>query len=282
MPNEVEKRMGYIQKVFLGVQDYMQKNRDPHELIIFLDSEPPEFRSVAYESASMEIGLKDLLQGRQLNEWMKFCSLSKEKHSFHLEIGLGWAFAKAEIAPSPYLELLAPPMQWMVFDGIGYYYGLFKGRRTVKNHQVPETINGEQLHGFDQGLGRRLWYICKGEVNGLVQFIQSFPSPRHPDLWRGAGIACGYVGGSEKTNLELLVAHSAGFKQQLCTGVALAALSRNLSDTVTRDIELACEIICGIPLQEVLRAEAGVSEKIDFKSGHFYIHWMTQLEEKFS
>jgi hypothetical protein len=49
--------MDYIQKLFLSVQDYMQKNHELEDLIAFLDSEPPEFRSVAYESASFAIGL---------------------------------------------------------------------------------------------------------------------------------------------------------------------------------------------------------------------------------
>ena len=59
--NSVSDKMEYIQKVFLGVQDYMQKNHELEELIAFLDSEPPEFRSVAYESASMEIGIAGIV-----------------------------------------------------------------------------------------------------------------------------------------------------------------------------------------------------------------------------
>ena len=112
-----------------------------------------------------------------------------------MDIGLGWAFAKTEISPTPYLESLHRVMNRMVFDGMGYYYGLFKGRKTVKNQLIPEGIEEQELHGFDQGLGRRLWYISKGEVNELVQLIQPFHFSRHADLWRGVGIACGYVGG---------------------------------------------------------------------------------------
>jgi hypothetical protein len=123
---------------------------------------------------------------------------------------------------------------------------------------IPEGINEQELHGFDQGLGRRLWYIARGNVNELVQLIEPFASSRYTDLWRGVGIACGYVGGSEKANLELLLNTSSEYKKQLCTGITLAAISRNASNSLTPDIGLACEIICGFPLENVLRTEAGI------------------------
>lgn len=253
--NQVATNMEYIQKVFLGVQVYMQKHHELEDVIPFLESEPPEFRSVAYEAASMEIGLPDLASGKELNNWKKFYLASAQAHTFHMDIGLGWAFAKTGISPTPFLKFLQPAKSWMVFDGIGYYYGLFKGRRTVRNQLVPEDVIGEDLHGFDQGLGRRLWYISKGEVSVLTELIQPFHTSRQGDLWRGVGIACSYVGGSDKWRLEQLLNSSTAFKDQLCTGVTLAAISRNASNSVTRDLDLACEIICQKTLTDVLSLE---------------------------
>jgi hypothetical protein len=260
--NNVAGRMEYIQKVFLTVQDHMQNDHELREIIAFLDTEPPEYRSVAYESASMEIALKDLSVGKEFVQWKKFYQHSIHAHTFHMDIGLGWAFAKMEISPSPFMESLHPAMRWMVFDGVGYYYGLFKGRRTVKSQLIPEGISEQDSHGFDQGLGRRLWYIAKGDVNELLRLIQPFQSSRHADLWRGVGIACGYVGGSDKVILEQLLNSSTEFKDQLCTGITLAAISRNASNSITNDINLACEIICGKTLKEVLNSEAGIGNNI--------------------
>ncbi len=259
--NRVSGKMEYIQKLFLHVQEYMQKNPELDELIAFLDSEPPEFRSVAYESASIEIAIAELRNGKKFHNWINFYQRSANEHTFHMDIGLGWAFAKSEISPTPYLESLLRVTIRMVFDGIGYYYGLFKGRRTVKNQLVPESISGQELHSFDQGLGRRLWYISKGEVNELVQLIQPFPLSRQADLWRGVGIACGYVGGNEKENLERLLICSNQFAKQLCTGVTLAAISRNASNSVSEDIGLTCNIICGMPLDDVLNYESGLKNQ---------------------
>ena len=260
--NSISANMEYIQKVFLGVQEYFQADHELEELIRFLDAEPLQFRSVAYESASFEIGMQELTFGIELNNWKNFYQRSAKAHTFHMDIGLGWAFAKTEVSPTPFLESLQPAIDWMIFDGMGYYNGLFKGRRTVKNQLVPEGVNEKELPGFDQGLGRRLWYIVKGDVNELVQLIKAFHSSRHPDLWRGVGIACGYVGGCNKENLEQLLNSSSAYKDHLATGIALAAISRNASNSITGDIELACEIICGISMKEVLSIEDGISNNI--------------------
>ena len=259
----VATKMEYIQKVFLGVQMYMQQQHELEDLILFLESEPPEFRSVAYEAASMEIALWDLTNGKELDNWKKFYFASATAHTFHMDIGLGWAFAKTEISPTPFFKSLQPAKSWMIFDGIGYYYGLFKGRRTVKNQSIPQNVIGEDLHGFDQGLGRRLWYISKGEVSVLSELMQPFPISRQGHLWRGVGIACGYVGGSDRRRLEQLLKCSTNFKDQLRTGVALAAVSRNASNSVTADVELACEMVCKKPLKDVLSLQTGIKKLIN-------------------
>lgn len=270
--NYVPGKMEYIHKVFLGVQDYMQKQHELDDLIAFLDAEPPEFRSVAYESASMELALLELSGGNELTNWKKFYQRSAMAHTFHNDIGLGWAFAKREVSPTPYLDLLPLVSKWMVYDGIGYYYGLFKGRATVKNQIIPDAIDMQSMYGFDQGLGRRLWYISKGNVNQLFQLLQPYHLSRLGNLWRGVGIACGYVGGNDRSDLEELVNHSAACKDQFCTGVGLAAISRNASNSITNDIESACEIICGMPLQDVLSSEPVIKTRLESMSMNVHIN----------
>jgi len=258
--NTVAGNMEYIQKVFVGVQVFMQQHHSLEELIAFLDAEPPVFRSIAYEAASMEMALPELLSDKALYNWKEFYKRSEKVHKFHMDIGLGWAFAKAEMSPKLYLRFLHPHIPLMIYDGIGYYNGLFRGRNTVKTQLIPGEITGKELHGFDQGLGRRLWYISKGEANVLVQLIQPFNLSRHADLWRGVGIACGYVGGFKREHLEQLMMFSNEFSNQLSTGIKLAAISRSASDSVSCDIELACNIICGKSLNDVV-CDAGELKK---------------------
>jgi enediyne biosynthesis protein E3 len=248
LPDSIPGRMSYIQNLFLAVQDYMQNDHDFESIIKYLEAEPAEYRSIAYESASMQIALTDLLVNKQLENWKYFYNQSSIEHSFHMEIGLGWAFAKNEVSPTPYIKSFPPTMNLMVFDGIGYYYALYKGRKTVKSQSLPDEFEITNIQGFDQGVGRRLWYICKGDVDKLVELIQSLNQNRHADLFRGVGIACGYVGGSDKYKLEQLLKFSGKFQEQLCNGVSLAAISRKNSNSLNKDIELASNVICGKPL----------------------------------
>ena len=279
--NNIETRMEYIQRVFMKVQNYMQEDHHLDEIIAFLDSESKEFRSVTYESASMTIGLKDLSRGGQLNQWKKFCLLAKDSHSAHMKMGLGLAFGKAEISPTPYLKLLDLVLPWMVFDGIGYYYGLFKGRVTVKNHKVPDFIGGEDLHGFNQGLGRRLWYVARGEAKVVFDLIQSFASSRQSDLWRGVGMACAYVGGNDKNNLERLATYSAANKIQLSNGVVMAALNRILSANAIDDIDFTYSIILGKPLKDLKLFTDKIMKGLGNKSDILSSNWINKLEEEF-
>ena len=255
LSNKVPEKMEYIQKLFLDVQDFMRKQPSLDVLIQFLNTEPTEFRSIAFESASVGLAVHDFSTGSKLESWGEFYSNFGITHSFHFDIGLGWAFAKTKTIPSKNWELSNSPRRRMVFDGIGYYHALYKGRRTVKNQIIAEGIEGNDTEGYDQGIGRRLWYIAKGDVKKLNQLIQNFQTDRHPYLWQGVGIACGYVGGIDEENMNLLLNASSKNKQQLQTGIALAAISRNASNSVTENIKLACTFFCNRNLNEVILLE---------------------------
>ncbi len=279
--SNVSERMDYIQKLFLSVGTHIQKTSSLDEVIALLETEPPEYRSVAYESASFEIALEELKSQQHLERWKEFRELSARQHTFHMDIGLGWAFAKTSLNPDPYLINLQSLVKLMVFDGLGYYYGLFKGRSTLKNKEIPE-IEYDSIHGFDQGLGRRLWYMAKGDVNAVNELIEKFPAARHSDLFRGIGIACGYVGGNEKGDLEYLFQISGEYKKQLQLGVVLAAISRIASETISENSNMACCVICNKTTDELKMSITKMRTNL------FYLYnnspdnhdWLTQLESE--
>ncbi len=272
----------YIQNLFLQVQTYMQRNPALPDVEAYLQAEAPEFRSVAYESASMELALRDFSNGVPLTTWKQLYGGSGKTHSFHMDIGLGWALAKTGKAPATVLSAPDAPTRWMVFDGMGYFYGLFKGRKTVRHHIVPEGIEGTDLHGFDQGLGRRLWYIARGDVPAVTQLLQAFPETRHSALWRGTGIACGYVGGkNDRAALLHLLTNAGKFGQQLRTGIALTAISRSVSGSMTPDIETACRVLCNRSSADIVAAATDASGMPALPKGQDYANWITQLETLF-
>src|SRR4030095_9223172 len=136
----------------------------------------------------------------------------------------------------------------MVYDGIGYYHGLFKGRSVIKKKMIPAEI--EDINGFDQGLGRRLWYLKKGNIDHLLELLNDFDEVRRGDLWRGAGIACAYVGGNKTAALQHLSNAAGAYKRQLELGITLAAVSRIASDSITEDVKAALHIVCNKTIDE--------------------------------
>lgn len=277
MHNEqkVAENIGYIQNLFLKVGYYLPVNSNLDDIISFLDKEPNTYRSLSYESAAYEIAYKDLKAELPLNTYKEFYLRKGHLHPFHMQIGLGWAFAKAEISPNIYPLSLPLHTEQMVYDGLGYYHALFKERKTILGQFIPSDISDEKLKGYNQGIGRRLWYICRGDMKTLINKIESFDKNRQADLWRGIGIACGYVGGSDKSTLEQLVFAAGNSIVSLRTGIALAAYSRVTPDAVIPSIELACEIVCGIPINKVVKlipdSEKGIKN-----------NWINELEKEFA
>ncbi len=279
MYNDVPGRMEYIQKLFLRVGNQIASIDNVQEMIRQLDTEPAEFRSIAYEGASFEIGWRDLKNNQRLNHWIEFREACGEQHSFHIDIGLGWAFAKAELCPTDFLSSMNEVAKCMIFDGMGYYYALFKGRSTLKAKTIPNVISDEHLNAFDQGIGRRLWYMAKGNINEVKSLVADFPENRHSNLFQGVGIACGYVGGSGEVDLRHLLKVSGPYQRQLQTGIILAAISRIASNTLTDDIQLASNIICNKNLDDIrsLMANAATNFFYLYKTG-LAGNWLSQLE----
>jgi len=249
IPDNVSDRIEYIQKLFLRVEGCVETINDMDAVIELLEREATEFRSIAYESASMVIGVKDLCNTNTLHNWQQFRDASSGRHSFHVDIGLGWAFAKTGKQPNEFLNKANDVVKGMVYDGIGYYHGLFKGRSAIKKKMIPGEI--EDTNGFDQGLGRRLWYLAKGNVDHLLELLNDFDEPRRGDLWRGAGIACAYVGGNKTAALQHLSNVAGAHKRQLELGIMLAAISRIACNSTNEDVSTALGIICGKTIEEL-------------------------------
>src|SRR4030095_9908536 len=122
IPDNVPGRIEYIQKLFLRVERCVETINDLGAIIELLEQEPTEFRSIAYESASMVIGVKDLCNTNSLHSWKQLRNATSGQHNFHIDIGLGWAFAKTGKRPNEFLNEANDVVKGMVYDGIGYYH----------------------------------------------------------------------------------------------------------------------------------------------------------------
>ena len=277
MSNQVVKKMAEIQELFMEVQRYRYITGQFDKVIIFLNSKPPEFRSVGYESASFSIALDDL-KNERLTHWFSFEEASSV-HRHHVAVGLGWAFAKLGANPRLYPPI--EPILWMVLDGMGYYFALYHARRTVKRMVVPEFVEPDLLRAFDQGLGRRLWYISQGEPRRADELINHFVAGRRKDLWRGLGIACGYVGGTDQERLADLKLLAGKNHLDLAAGLAMAAHARSSSAGLTADIGMAITAITGLSIEELEAMTKNLYSGSVESSLKFYINLIKQMEEHF-
>ena len=254
MPVSTPHRMEYIQKLFMDVERAVEKLTQPDEIRRYLDAEEPLFRSVGYESASMVLGLRALMNDQSLTRWMEFRNQSGGQHSFHIDIGLGWAFAKTGLWSGAYAHAMDTSMQWMVYDGMGYYYGLFKGRTTIKQAIVPPELGEEASDGFNEGLGRRLWYMAKGDHEELLSLVMHFNETRHPALWQGIGIACGYVGGNSDAVIAAHMDASGVHQQYFEKGIMLATVSRIASNSMDTEFENTLRQVCNLEVDDLRNA----------------------------
>ena len=242
---EISLRVEKIKTIFQTSSDLSSTCPDIDILISQLDQTELEFRSVAYEGASMGIALNDLAKDNLLTSWNVFVEKSPA-HAIQIHVGLGWALAKQNYAVLPYLGITDALLSSRVLDGYGYYEGVFRQRSSVKAQKIPEAIQSEMLSAYDQGIGRSLWYIGKGDVTKIKELISGFSCERHPSLWTGIGIACTYVGGCDKNLLTSLLAASQQHHENLATGSVLAARSRIQANTLNNDVKLACQILGNI------------------------------------
>lgn len=182
------------------------------ELVSELNKFEPRYRSVAFEGASMGVALNNSI------ETWKIYAKATEKHQTQVHIGLGWAIAEQELDLASTLSEIDPELQIKVLDGFGYWHGLFRRRLTIRTQQIPESITAAYQTGFDQGVGRAIWYATKGDVSKVVNIINHFSEDRRPNLWQGIGVASTYVGGCSDKLIAELKSAAGEFKANLKMG----------------------------------------------------------------
>jgi hypothetical protein len=95
--------------------------------------------------------------------------------------------------------------------------------------------------GFDQGVGRAIWFVNCGEPVKIVSTLSTFAtSPRLPDLWGGVGFAGTYAGGVPEAQWRDLVARAPAARAYLAQAAACVASSRLKSSGVFQETEIGC------------------------------------------
>ena len=278
--NVVVQKIEKIKSVFLDTQQFYSTNNNISELVAYLDKTDNEFRSIAYESASMCIALKDLENSTELVSWLLFSNGPALAHKAQVYIGLGWAVAKLGIPFLPVAQKVDSQLYYRIADGCGYYDGSFRHRHTVLSQQLPQNVTERALPFYDQGVGRSLWYSCQADINKVRSKIESFTPSRRADLWRGMGIAVAYVGGCDENTLKILFGYAGADGIQLACGAALAARSRMKANTMTSDTDQCSRLWYSLIAMAPNIYSVYKCGVVDVEDEAAYLSWIIQNEER--
>jgi hypothetical protein len=201
---------------------------------VFLDRVSNErYRSVCFEAASVSEATKDCKNNDGgFSNWSAYCNKHAVFFASQIHVGLGWAMAENNFYNESFVRQLDSIWAWRVIDGLAYYKGLFERRDVVRNAMVPDYIQGDHVHAFDEGVGRSLWYSCQGDFDRLSRSINLFNPARHADLLRGAGIAFIFVGGLNKDEFVRFLSVFPSCKNDILCGAFMATASLEKTNVI--------------------------------------------------
>jgi len=233
----IAERIDRIVATFKAARTVAERVGYCPELIAYLESKDLYFRSVAYEGAAMAFAYLDLKdEDSQMTRFNALDQNEGRRHEVHLQIGNGWA--SEEIGDEP-LIIASPSYTEAMYDGMGYYRGLFRRRLTIQSQSVPGHVEAHNMRGFDRGVGRSMWYLSKGDLNVLLNMVRAFPAERQANLWRGIGIAASFVGGCTDSQLMALWTAAGQFQRELSDGARRVVISRKKAGTPLHDVKRA-------------------------------------------
>ncbi len=218
---------------------------DPPALAERLDREPPAAQGWAYEGSAMALTLLDVLTGWRQDRLSRLLAGAGDAHTYIVHVGAGWTLGRLPLSPRRLLARLDPILGWLALDGYGFHEGFFHGRKAIVQQRVPRKLSGYARRGFDQGLGRSLWFVEGAAVERIAAALTAFAPERRGDLWSGVGLACGYAGGVGREEIEALRRLAAGSAAALAQGAVFAAAARERAGHTPDHTELACQVLCG-------------------------------------
>jgi hypothetical protein len=242
-----------------------------------------EHHGFAFEGAGMALALLDTLTPWRRDRLARFLAGPGDAHAYIVNVGAGWILARLPLSPERLLARLDPFLGWLALDGYGFHEGFFRWPRSVERREVPRKLRGYALRGFDQGLGRSLWFVDGADVERLPRTIGAFPAERRPDLWAGLGLAVGYAGGRSEAEIAALRQAAGPLAPQLAQGVAFAAQARERAGNPAAHTGLAARVICEMSAAEAAEVTVAALEGLpaDRPEEPAYEVWRRRIQDRF-
>lgn len=274
----ISQRMDKIRFVFQHAMQFSSSN-DDETIDAYLKNVEPEFRAVAYEGVAMSLAQKDI-HDRALMNWRAFMRRSDPVYVPHIHVGLGWAIAKQKLSSLIFLDSLRPSMMYRVLDGHGYFDGIFRQVLVINNQSRPASIEPDYYDGYDQGVGRSLWYANLGDVDQVADAVSAFAEERRPALWRGVGIAAAFVGGCDEETLDQLLINSSAYAKHLRFGAAMAIKARVVTNTVSADTIQICNQLCNMDVERASELITGLESSSEADTYPILMSRVIQIESQ--
>lgn len=282
----VRERLEKVGRCFVhGYHAALDDDR-PLPLATRIDAEiEKEFQGFSYEGAGMSLALLDTVLPGRRDRVSRFLAGPGGPYSYLIYVGAGWILARLPLSPRRLLRRLEDPvLRWLALDGYGFHEGFFRWPRSVDRQEVPRKLEGYARRGFDQGLGRSLWFVNGADVRLIESTITAFPEPRRADLWSGTGLACAYAGGRERADIEALRQAAGPHRWSLAQGAAFAAEARHRAGNLVEHTEMACQVICG--MSAIAAAEVtevtGRELPADRPEEPAFEVWRQRIQDRFS
>lgn len=215
------------------------------DIMARIEPVPAPLKGYAHEGVAMGLTGLDCVAPRK-SRFREFLCGPGDDHAYMAHIGAGEALARMRRRPESFLARLEDPvLRWLVMDGYGFHQGFFNRAKYVGRQVVPGFLSPYARRIFDQGVGRSIWFSTGADVGHVGAHLAAFTPDRHADLWLGIGVACGYVGGVSRQEVERLREVSAQHWARVAIGAAFAARGRHRAGNPQSDTDLACEVLCG-------------------------------------
>ena len=146
----------------------------------------------------------------------------------------------------------------------------------------PNQIAGYALRGYDQGVGRVLWFASCGQVDKVIEAIQSFSNTRHNDLWGGIGLACAYAGGVPIEELRPLFDAAGEEAPALLQGICFAVTARyRAGNVLPHTEEIAAAFLNMTPGEAAALSDRLEKNLPEDQAVEAYEIWRQRLQNEF-
>lgn len=225
--------------------------RSPTELCQQIGDIPHLQKAVMLEGACMALASADMASGGNCERLQEFLQVSPE-YEIAVNEGVGHALCQQRLPVRFGQHASDSFWGWMALDGYGMHAAYFRWPTFVIGQKVPEHLDELGRAGFDNGVGRGLWFASGAEPRVVRGLIERFPHERRPNIWSGVGMMVAFWGAAEPADMRKLLRMSGKYRFWFQQGVAFSLVGRARANDCPDFTHAAASLVCGGALSEAL------------------------------